>query len=86
MPNRDGKGPLGEGSRSGRGMGNCASQPGESQFRSSRRIGRRGSGRGYRFNPDYSPVRRRSWLADKINALQSAIQDISDRLDNINKD
>ncbi|MFN2216549.1 MAG: DUF5320 domain-containing protein [Anaerolineales bacterium] len=86
MPNRDGTGPLGEGSRTGRGAGNCTSRDGESGFRSSRRIGRRGAGRGYRFNADYPRSRRRSWLSDQFDALQSAIQNLTDRLDNLNKD
>ena len=49
-------------------------------------IGRRGTGRGFRNGSGISPVRRQSWLENQISALQSAIQNLSDRLDSLNKE
>ncbi|MFC2063473.1 DUF5320 domain-containing protein [Chloroflexota bacterium] len=86
MPNRNGNGPLGQGPRTGRGAGNCNDQPGDNRFRSGRRSVRRGAGRGFRNDQNYSNLRRRSWLKDQITSLQSAIQDLSERLDNSKKE
>lgn len=86
MPFRDGTGPTGEGSRTGRGAGNCAGQGGAGRF-SGRglgmgRVGGRGFGRGLGFAPEQD----RSWLEQQIKTLQSALQSITERLDAMKKE
>jgi len=77
MPNRDDTGPLGQGSRTGRGFGNCAGQDGIG-----RGIGRRGAGRGFGVAPEQDS----SWVENQIQSLKSALQSISDRLDAMKKE
>ena len=76
MPNRNGTGPAGGGPRSGRGAGNCTGQGGAGRF------GGRGLGRGLGFAPNQD----RSWLENQVEALQSALQSITERLDAMKKD
>ena len=94
MPNRDGKGPSGQGSLTGRGEGNCTRQTGDGRLRgrgmgrkgTGRGIGRSGVSRGLGNGPDISPAPRQSWFENQISALQSAIQNLSERLDSSNKE
>ena len=83
MPNRNGTGPAGQGPRSGRGAGNCNGQGGTGRF-GGRGLGRggRGFGRGFGYAPDQD----HSWLADQVKSLQSALQNITERLDAMKKD
>jgi hypothetical protein len=78
MPFRDGTGPTGAGSRTGRGAGNCAGQGGAGRF------GGRGHGPGRGLG--FAPVQDRSWLEQQIQSLQSALQSITDRLDALKKE
>ncbi len=48
MPNKDGTGPKGEGSRTGRGLGNCEGGPNSNPVSRGRCSRRDGSGRGRR--------------------------------------
>ena len=74
MPLRDGTGPTGQGSRTGRGAGDCAGQGGTGRF-GGRGLGRGRGGRGRGFgNRGYSLDQERSWL-------ESALQSITERLD-----
>ena len=94
MPNRDGTGPSGQGSLTGRGAGNCTKQTGDGRLRgrgigrrgTGRGIGRSGAGRGLGNGTGIAPVPRQSWFEDQISALQSAIQNLSERLDSSNKE
>ena len=76
MPFRDGTGPAGQGSRTGRGAGNCAGTGGTGRF-GGRGLGlgrgRRGRGRGISGLGLY-PDQERSWL-------EAALQSITERLD-----
>ena len=76
MPFRDGTGPAGQGSRTGRGAGNCARTGGTGRF-GGRGLGlgrgRRGRGRGISGLGLY-PDQERSWL-------EAALQSITERLD-----
>lgn len=75
MPFNDGTGPNGQGSRTGRGMGNCAGQDGVGRGRS---LGRgRGRGQGLGINANQS----NSWIQNQLNDLQAAIQKLTERLD-----
>jgi hypothetical protein len=79
MPFRDGTGPSGQGSRTGRGAGNCAGQGGTGRF--SGRGGRgRGFGRGFGVL-GAAPDQERSWLESQVKSLQVALQNITERLD-----
>ena len=83
MPYRDGTGPTGQGSRTGRGAGNCAGQGGRSGFGR----GRRGRGFGRGFNrADYSPDGERTWLEGQVKSLKAALQSITERLDALKKE
>ena len=83
MPYRDGTGPTGQGSRTGRGAGNCAGQGGRRSFGR----GGRGLGFGRGFNrAGYSPDTERSWLEDQVKSLQAALQSITERLDALKKE
>ena len=83
MPNRDGTGPTGQDSRTGRGVGNCAGQGGGRGFGR----GRRGLGFGRSFNrAGYSPDAERTWLEDQVKSLQAALQSITERLDTLKKE
>ena len=81
MPFRDGTGPLGQGSRTGRGGGNCAGQGGASRF-FGRGFGRGGRGRGFGIVPE----QERTWLENQAQALQTALQSITERLDALKND
>lgn len=86
MPFRDGTGPTGEGSRTGRGAGNCAGQGGAGRF-SGRGLGMgRGGGRGFGRGLGFAPEQDRSWLEQQIKTLQSALQSITERLDAMKKE
>lgn len=83
MPFRDGTGPTGNGSRTGRGAGNCAGQGGTGRF-GGRGLGLDRGGRGRGFgrgfdNLGYSPDQERSWL-------EAALQSITERLDALKND
>jgi hypothetical protein len=75
MPYRDGTGPTGQGSRTGRGMGNCAGQGSQG-----RPFGRgRGPGRGTGIGAN--TPQGNSWIQTQLNDLQAAIQRLTERLD-----
>lgn len=80
MPLRDGTGPTRQGARSGRGAGNCAGQGGAGRF-GSRGFGRGGRGRGFGRGFGANPDQERSWLENQAQALQAALQSITERLD-----
>jgi hypothetical protein len=73
MPFRDGTGPSGQGSRTGRGAGNCAGQGGAGRF-GGRGLGLGRGGRGRGFGLGVAPDQERSWL-------EAALQSITERLD-----
>ncbi|MFH2040719.1 MAG: DUF5320 domain-containing protein [Chloroflexota bacterium] len=85
MPYRDGTGPLGQGSRTGRGFGNCVGQDGVGRL-SGLGLGRRGAGRGLGRGFGVAPVQDSSWVEDQIQSIKSALQSISDRLDAMKKE
>ena len=76
MPFGDGTGPNGQGSRTGRGAGNCAGQGGTGRFGGrGPGLGRGGRGRGRGFGGQgVTPDQERSWL-------EAALQSITERLD-----
>ena len=83
MPSRDGSGPAGQGTRTGRGTGNCAGQGGSGRFGGrGRGRGGRGLGRdiGFASDPD------KSWLEDQVKSLQSALKKVTERLDAMKKE
>jgi hypothetical protein len=81
MPFRDGTGPSGQGPRTGRGGGNCAGQGGAGRF-----FGRGGRGRGLGRGFGIAPEQERSWLENQAQALQAALQSITERLDALKND
>ena len=86
MPYRDGTGPAGQGSRTGRGAGNCAGQGGTGRF-FGRGFGRGGRGRG--FGRGFSGSGYSSdttWLENQLKSLQSALQSLTERLDTLKKE
>ncbi len=88
MPFKDKTGPAGQGPRTGRGAGNCNGQGGTGRF-GGRGLGRGGRGRG--FGRGFgglgaSSDQERSWLKNQVQALQSALQSITERLDAIKKE
>lgn len=78
MPYKDGTGPAGQGSRTGRGAGNCAGQGGSGRFGGR---GGRGRGRGFGLGRGmgYSLDQERSWL-------EAALQSITERLNELKND
>ncbi len=82
MPLKDGTGPNGQGSRTGRGAGNCAGQGGAGRgLGQGRGFGnRRGRGTGSNNTQD------NSWLQNQLNNLQAAIQKLTERLDGTKKE
>lgn len=86
MPYRDGTGPLGRGSRTGRGAGNCAESGDGISRMGGRGLGRRGTGRGLGVGFGVTPQQDSSWVEDQIQSLKSALQNISERLDAMKKD
>jgi len=79
MPNKNGTGPAGQGSRTGRGAGNCNGQGGASRF-PGRGLGRGGRGRGFGRGfggLGVSSGQEPSWLEN----LLSTLQNIAERLD-----
>jgi hypothetical protein len=90
MPLRDGTGPTGAGSRTGRGAGNCAGQGGAGRFDGrGLGMGRGGRGRGLGRGLGglgYAPDQERSWLEQQLKSLQSALQSITERLDALKKE
>ena len=85
MPNRNGTGPDGQGSRTGRGAGNCTGQGGTGRF-GGRGLGRGGRGRGFGRGFGYASDQNNSWLEDQVKSLQSALQSITERLDALKKE
>ena len=79
MPFNDGTGPNGQGSRTGRGKGNCAGQSGTERPVGFGR-GRRGGGRGRGLGVNAG--QGNSWIQNQLNDLQAAIQKLTERLDN----
>ena len=77
MPNKDGTGPAGQGSRTGRGAGNCAGTSGAGRF-GGRGLGR-GRGRGFGRGLGITQDQERSWL-------EAALQRITERLDTLKKE
>ncbi|MFH2104310.1 MAG: DUF5320 domain-containing protein [Chloroflexota bacterium] len=84
MPDRNGTGPAGQGPRSGRGAGNCDDQGGTDRF-GGRGTGM-GRGRGFGRGLGFAPNQDRSWLKNQVEALQSALQSITERLDAMKKE
>jgi hypothetical protein len=85
MPFRDGTGPSGQGPRTGLGAGNCAGQGGAGRF-VGRGFGRGGRGRGFGRGFGIIPEQERSWLENQAQALQAALQSITERLDALKKE
>jgi len=85
MPYRDGTGPSGQGSRTGRGAGNCVGDGSVSRI-GGRGLGRRGAGRGLGRGFGVAPEQDSSWVENQIQSLKSALQSISDRLDAMKKE
>lgn len=85
MPFRDGTGPTGKGSRTGRGAGNCAGQGGAGRF-SDRGFGMGRGGRGLGRGIGFAQQGDSSWLEQQIRSLQSAVQSITERLDALKKE
>jgi Family of unknown function (DUF5320) len=85
MPFRDGTGPSGRGPRTGHGAGNCASQGGAGRF-VGRGFGLGGRGRGFGRGFGIAPEQERSWLENQAQALQAALQSITERLDALKKE
>lgn len=75
MPFKDGTGPNGQGPRTGRGQGNCAGQGGAGRGRG---LGL-GRGRGQGINA--TPTQDNSWIQNRLDELQAAIQKLTERLD-----
>lgn len=80
MPLRDGTGPAGKGSRTGRDAGNCAGQGGAGRF-GGRGLGTGRDGRGFGRGIGFVQQQDTSWLEQQIQSLQSAIQSITEILD-----
>lgn len=79
MPLNDGTGPNGQGSRTGRGQGNCTGQGGvERPFGLGLGRGRRGGGRGRGLGTNAN--QGNSWIKNQLNELQAAIQKLTERL------
>ena len=79
MPFRDGTGPSGQGSRTGRGAGNCTEKGGAGRFGGrGLGLGRGGHGRGFGrgFGQGIASNQERSWL-------EAALQSIAERLDEL---
>ena len=85
MPFRDGTGPSGQGPRTGHGAGNCAGRGGVGRF-GGRGFGRGGRGRGFGRGLGIVPEQERSWLENQAQALQAALQSITERLDALKKE
>jgi hypothetical protein len=85
MPNRNGTGPNGQGTRTGRGLGNCSGQGGSGSGtgRGMERGGGRGKG-GRRLGSSTS--QGNSWIGTQLDNLQTAIERLTERLDKINKE
>ena len=87
MPYRDKTGPTGQGPRTGRGAGNCNGQGGAGRFGGrGLGLGRGGRGRGFGRGLGFAPEQKRSWLENQVQALQSALQSITERLDALKKE
>lgn len=96
MPGRDGTGPMAEGAKTGRGLGNCpeptdapAKQAGVAQgYGQGRGLGRglgRGQGRGFgRWNFSSSEEELSS-LKQQAQAMQEVLSNISDRIEELEK-
>ncbi len=85
MPNRDGTGPTRQGPRTGRGAGNCAGGSGAGRF-GGRGLGSGRGGRGFDRGLGFAPGQERSWLENQMQALQSALQSLTERLDALKKE
>lgn len=100
MPRGDGTGPLGQGSMTGRGLGYCSgsAQPGfaaRAGFRMGRGFARcmgrgfSGFGRGFGFmraSVYNDPQAEKSILQNQLNALETAVAAIKNRLGYIGKE
>jgi len=87
MPNRNGTGPNGQGTRTGRGLGNCSGQGGSGIGRGTGRGMGRGGGRGMGGRGlGSSTSQGNSWIGTQLDNLQSAIERLAERLDKINKE
>jgi len=73
MPFKDGTGPNGQGPRTGRGLGNCAGQGGAGRGR--------GFGRGQGRGINVTSGQDTSWIQNRLDELQAAIQKLTERLD-----
>ena len=95
MPGRDGTGPMGAGSMTGRGAGVCGSGVGR---RSANFAGGRGCGRGFgrgagvgcgmgfgnRF-ARMSPEQEKSLLEENLKAIEQELADTKNRIEEINR-
>jgi len=72
MPRFDGTGPMGQGPRTGRGMGNC--------------LGVGGCGRGFGFRNFYTKKEETEILKDEQIILEEELKAIKERLADISKD
>lgn len=87
MPYRDRAGPTGQGPRTGRGAGNCNGQGSAGRFGGrGLGLGRGGRGRGFGRGLGFAPEQEQSWLENQVQALQSALQSITERLDALKKE
>jgi hypothetical protein len=79
MPQQDGTGPNGQGSRTGHGMGNCNGQRSSEIERGVRRGLGRGGGRGRGLGINANQ-RENSWLQKQLSDLQSAIEKLTEKI------
>ncbi|MBT3321769.1 MAG: DUF5320 domain-containing protein [Anaerolineae bacterium] len=93
MPNRDQRGPNGEGPRSGNSTGNCAGEQDTGRFRKSGFGRGKGQGRAFRRGGDFGrgqgsgqANQQNSWVANQLNSLQSALQKLTDKVDKLDKE
>ena len=88
MPRRDGTGPQGVGSRTGRGLGNCAGEQTPTQSLGFGRGGgrglvrRRGFGRGFLVNQAPSKTKK-ELLSEQKKLLQDQLDVIDKQLENL---
>ena len=81
MPNRDKRGPDGEGPRSGYGMGNCTGENRIARFR------KRGQGRGFGRRRNFGQANQNNfWVTEQLDSLQSALQKLTAKVDQMNKE
>lgn len=77
MPNRNGTGPLGQGSKTGRGMGNCSDEVNNQNMKS-----RSGGNRGNRnmFVDENTKLPTKELLLEQKAFLENALKDVEKQL------